>query len=150
MSQVQCPNCGGYKTDAEKIRIDPKTGQKFDWIGCSQVTWLLVIVSALTTIGFVTNQGILIALALLLAFLGGPALAFWSGTKKSQAEKRAYDLYKYYCKLCGYRWEWRKGAPPPKVSVRPDLIQQGEQRLEEERRQQQRDAEALYYLTHRK
>jgi transposase-like protein len=41
-------------------------------------------------------------------------------------------LYRYLCHLCGYRWTWRTGTPYPPVTVRPDLIAKGEQKLQEE------------------
>jgi len=42
--------------------------------------------------------------------------------------------YFYYCVLCGYRWTWQTDQPKPQVIVRPDLVQLGAQKLEEDRK----------------
>ena len=41
---------------------------------------------------------------------------------------------KMTCSLCGYIWEERSGDVPPTVTVRPELIQRGAEKLEEEAR----------------
>jgi predicted RNA-binding Zn-ribbon protein involved in translation (DUF1610 family) len=65
--------------------------------------------------------------------------------RRSSPKSRTYS---YSCTLCGYQWSWQLGTPWPSVTVRPDLIAKGEQRLEKEAaiRQQQEQA-ALYYLS---
>jgi hypothetical protein len=54
--------------------------------------------------------------------------------------------YNLYCELCGYRWIWQNDQPYPQVNVNPALIQQGEQRLQEEAARRQRDMEAAWLL----
>lgn len=149
-NQVQCPSCGGYKSDSTLTLIDPKTGKKVPSTTCGGI--ILVI-----AIAFLGGQGIapfipsdfgipFIVLTLAIVLF----LSYKIATTPTAAEKRATSHYKYHCNICGYKWEWHEGQPRPKVNVRPDLIAQGEQRLEEERRKQQEDAAALYYLTHKK
>jgi len=58
--------------------------------------------------------------------------------------------YDYYCHLCGYSWSWQSDDPLPEVHIRLDLIANGTQKLEQEEEQRQKDAAALYYLTHKK
>lgn len=41
-------------------------------------------------------------------------------------------VYRRTCESCGYEWTWKPGEPQPKVHVRPDLIQRGEQEPEAE------------------
>lgn len=162
--QVQCPNCGGYKIDGKILRVDPSTGQVIKYGGC-----FLVVITIMLYVGAVQ------CLWFLLFFLGekifsgveiNPAIGLLAIAatfvlpffvvipfyiERNAAKKRAYNLYVYHCNLCGYDWQWREGQPRPKVSVQPDLIEKGEQRLQEEderRRKQQEAAAALYHLTH--
>ena len=43
--------------------------------------------------------------------------------------KRGVTVHFYQCILCGYEWQWIEGEPLPQVTVRPDLIAKGEERL---------------------
>ncbi|MBX3051933.1 MAG: hypothetical protein KF753_10690 [Caldilineaceae bacterium] len=59
------------------------------------------------------------------------------------------NTYSYSCALCGYKWSWNTNTPWPIVQVRPDLIAQGEQKLQAEaaeRRRQEEAAAAAYVL----
>lgn len=44
MSQVQCPNCGGYKVSTETATIDKKTGRQYSF-GC--YFWLCILIGLL-------------------------------------------------------------------------------------------------------
>lgn len=148
-NQLQCPNCGGYKLESGLTKINPKTGKKLG-SGCSAVFWMSVVVTVIS-IGVYNAfdegiaNGMMIMIVFPLLLIGGA----WYGIASGLAKNRAYNLYNFRCNLCGYRWEWQQGTPYPKVNVRQDLIAQGEQLLEEKRKQQE-NMEALYYLTHKK
>lgn len=49
----------------------------------------------------------------------------------------------YTRRICGYKWDWADGEPLPKVTVRPELIQQGSALLEEEEDRARRRAQGL-------
>jgi hypothetical protein len=135
-NQVQCPNCGGYKVNEDVIGIDSKTGKSFPVLGyCGFVVLLMVIYVMVGALWLAvygnkpTTSSCLMSTVFILLF-------FWGTYKFNKREKRAWNLYKYECKLCGYQWEWREGQPRPTVNVRPDLIEKGEQRLEQQRRKE--------------
>jgi hypothetical protein len=131
-NQVQCPNCGGFKIDQNIYQIDPSTGKRIA-SGCG--TWFLEFVVSIV-LGLIfsalTQNESMIIVVVPLVFI---PLYIWSEIKRSRAKARSYNIYNYECKLCGYKWAWREGTPLPIINIRPDLIAQGEQRLEEERRQ---------------
>jgi hypothetical protein len=145
-TQVRCPNCGGYKINSKKIRMDPRTGNsiapKFikvilylglPFLGLFIVVGLLAIISQV----FLGGD---FSIDIFMFLLGVVGLIFFIASIKalriySQTEKLAYILYKFNCILCGYIWDWQMGEKWPEVHVRPDLIAKGEQRIEEERLQ---------------
>jgi len=57
------------------------------------------------------------------------------------------EVYHYYCLLCGYRWT---EPPKPEVTVRPDLIAAGNQRLEQEAAKRKADEEAWWWYEQQK
>jgi len=59
--------------------------------------------------------------------------------------KKIATRYWYRCYLCGYEWSWRSDEPKPQVTIRPDLIAKGEQRLEEERKKRRGDTPSYVY-----
>lgn len=149
-NQVQCPNCGGYKLDTELTEMDSETGKKYK---PNAGINLLLIIGGFIVFGLVTkvigaisnNEGV----SLVAGFVSWLVFLSWGANKETERKKkRKYNLYNFYCNLCGYRWTWREGSPYPKINVRPELIAQGEQVLEEKRKQQQRqqDDAALHYL----
>ena len=56
-----------------------------------------------------------------------------------QLTKPKDGSHEYRCDLCGYQWHWKPGTPYPAVSVRPDLIAKGEQKLREEEQRRLRN-----------
>lgn len=40
-------------------------------------------------------------------------------------------VFKYHCELCGYNWSWQPDTPWPAVTVRPDVIANGQQLLDQ-------------------
>jgi len=106
------------------------------------------------TVGIIILIPFIVMAILIAIFIGKRdrkrALAREAKGEVVQISKEAITGYRYYCNICGNRWQWDVGTSLPRVTLRPDLIQKGEQRLEDERRKQEEDAAALYYLTHKK
>lgn len=128
--QVQCPHCGGYKVGTERRnRIDPKTGKNYgqpptdkmkEDVSNSGCLFIMVIFFPLL---------ILYLIVYIIAAIADNALV----------PKDVLNEYSYICSLCGYKWTWRENDPLPPVEVRPDLIVQGEQSLEEKRKRDDED-----------
>ena len=139
MAQVQCPNCGGYKIDEKAFVRKPKSGQ----LSFDQIALILLVSFGLgswwlwkgnTLWGVLSIVGGLISYTILLALLSNRP-----------------SVYHRTCMLCGYKWTWESGQPEPRIRVRPDLIQKGMQKLEEEEREereerQRQQEEAAYWL----
>jgi rubredoxin len=130
----QCPNCGGFKTFRPKEVWEEEN--KPAGYGGSVLGIIFVVL-----IAFIFPVGTIIAFFMLNNIL------------KRDTKKPAPSPYLYTCQLCGFRWEQKPEEVLP-ISVRPEFIQQGEQRLREEdekRRQQQaqaqRDAEGAFWLS---
>lgn len=132
-SQVQCPNCGGYYVETKTEWIDPKSGSGF---GCGGLLfWALLGIPPLilgtgALIGRISgspmeNDGQLICCGLPGGLL--LTLSLVSFLKTNKVEK-----YYHACQYCGNRWSRRLGEPLPEVTLRPDLIAAGKQRLQDE------------------
>lgn len=149
MAQIQCPNCGGYKLITEKqvtiateLRPVRYSVLKLVWAfvsgialgGCS----ILVGISQNNI--FYTGFGIVFVLLTIFAIYRHIT---------GQAAERVPSIVRYdlYCQLCGYRWTWQTDRPYPRINLNPALIQQGEQRLEEEANRRQRDMEAAWWAS---
>ncbi len=149
---MQCPNCGGYKTDVEKVEsIGAYTK---DTPGRNMLAAFVGIFIGLPIMLFLTCAAIAFFIMIITIPLG---MILWQVAQSipdyiNNAIKRYEEHIKKYllkCELCGYSWVWRTDQPYPFIQIHPDLIAKGEQRLEAERRKQQEDAAALYYLTHK-
>jgi len=150
MAQIQCPNCGGYKTSQEIVAIDPKTGNTMSgtgWGGCVMALTIgiiifIIIALILSAIAGALNLNIEdnpitpICTVSLGMFVGTVSFMMWF-SRLSQGVNRGYT--RYTCNLCGFQWDDRH--PTPKVNIRPDLIALGEKRLEEERRAKEEEIE---------
>lgn len=140
MAQVQCPNCGGYRVETKTETIDLKSGQNFDF---GWKFWFVLVFFAIAPLFMGTvallarlsgqsmsfnpsddNTLICCALPGGLFFTFGMVLYIRSYFKASKVEK-----YYHTCGLCGYQWSRRADEPLPHVTVRPDLIAKGEERL---------------------
>jgi len=161
-NQAQCPNCGGYKVNVEKKESITETRK----VPISLTKWFLqafagiLLWGLMGTCAFLVLQSLSTGVAIIVAFLAGIPVIILIITApfavKQASEGRLLTSkrntvgtnYSLYCQLCGYRWAWDNRTPYPTATIRPDLIAQGEQRLEEEQRKQQENAAALYYLTH--
>lgn len=150
-NQVQCPNCGGYKIDVEKVESIGTYTRNDIGTGC--LVYLISLFIILPIYMFL----IAVVIALFIMVITIP-LAIWLYRGMNSASlsivnaMRGYveQAKKYWlkCELCGYAWIWRTDEPYPSIQTRPELIAQGEQKLAADRRKQQEDAAALYHLTH--
>ena len=145
--QVQCPNCGGYKTE-EKDRTmtygapipsdeSRKKGCHSLWLRSSVFLIIGAVILSMIYFAMFQQSNARLAPLGLVVFLTGAL--FWSGVLwlmrfwyiRTSSRPVQEVVYSYYCWICGYRWNWRLGTPLPVVNVQPDLIAKGEQRLRE-------------------
>jgi len=136
-TQVQCPNCGGSYVDTKIELLDLKSKTKFEF-GCG--FWFFMFMGGMMValginvlmnpneyegmekIGlscFAMPFGILILIAGITA-----VLRYLKG--------QMIEQYHHTCWYCSYRWSRRADEPFPSITVRPDLILAGKQRLQDE------------------
>jgi hypothetical protein len=153
--QVQCPNCGGYKTETHTTLVDKKSGRPLI-IHPKAAMWMVFSATVFCLFGFLTLvlnlviwkaqspwlcSGSMFLASIILFVL--PMLEYGLKRPWSEAGYEVYQVYHYRCYLCGYEWSRREDEPLPPVTVRPDLIAKGAQKLEEEERERRRrDEEA--------
>lgn len=151
MSQIQCPNCGGFKTKSKKE--DMKEEMPITREDQRRVMAWLALITIIAFLGVTAAQGVKQGtLAALIALVGFGFIYLYEtdgGTRKVQKVGKGFL---HTCMLCGYKWWWNPGDPKPQVTVRPELIQKGAQRLEEEKEKERKRQEiAAHYLhQHRK
>lgn len=139
MAQIQCPNCGGYKVSEEKRTVIASEKRYVDSSSSGRMKLLQTGVAVFLLIAFGaflqgnTLYGCLAGLIAIL-FVWAAWLLFRNGVKQ---DVPTIVRYEFYCELCGYRWTWRSNEPYPHITINPTLVQQGEQRLEEKRREQE-------------
>ncbi|MBM4460808.1 MAG: hypothetical protein FJ011_24125 [Chloroflexi bacterium] len=133
----QCPHCGGFKISIKKTESvgDHKYDSVMEWLSRHNL------------------HGLYDAIAILfgLTLIGIPVTIFMMNLALKDGYVEHHAKYSYECLLCGNAWEWHNDSPWPYVFTRPDLVRLGETKLQQEalaQQQAQRDAEALYYLTH--
>jgi hypothetical protein len=121
LTQLQCPNCGGYKVQVKK----PYAPTKNNSYGYSILELSLAFLFCFFTLGL----GLLIVVPLMI-----------SHNKEVEAQIKSGDntSWKCTCSLCGYVWLWAPGTPLPPVTVRPDLIKAGEQKNRQDEEERQR------------
>jgi predicted RNA-binding Zn-ribbon protein involved in translation (DUF1610 family) len=117
-TNTQCPNCGGYKV---KNFGDGKRENKKDFA-------VLCVLGAFFTWG--------------IALLALPIALF---IKDSKA--RDDGSIEYSCELCGYKWFHIPGTLLPTVTVRPELIREGAEKIAQD---EQRAREAAWYANQQK
>jgi rubredoxin len=146
--QVQCPNCGGYKTETHTTLVDKKSGRPLI-IQPQAAMWMIVFATTFCLTGFLTlviwkDQSPWLCLgSMFLASIILFVLPISEYGLKRPWSEAGYEVYHYRCYLCGYEWSRREDEPLPPVTVRPDLIAKGAQKLEEEERERRRrDEEA--------
>lgn len=146
MSDVQCPNCGGYKVSTTKDevltrQVERKVPIQFTWgkwfrymlyTSVAAGVFLLLLAFALFN-----SSGVHNSIATLL-IVGVPLALWWifnllyvpvamRDTANGKSVKRTETvtighIYHYYCTICGKEWAWQTGTAKPSVTVRPDLI----------------------------
>ena len=150
--QVQCPNCGGRKVNVEKKEAIKETKEKRSSFGKA----LFYVIGVLIAWAIISKlcSSILAKFAIGISWIpwilsGLLSLVIILNTIPSAASmsRKIGTRYHYHCQLCGYRWKWKTGVLLPTVTIRPDLIARGEQRLEEEYRKVQEDVLDLYFST---
>ncbi|MEM4721586.1 MAG: hypothetical protein QXT73_05970 [Candidatus Methanomethylicaceae archaeon] len=141
---AQCPNCGGFKVGYQR----PASGE-----GCLWVALLiagLIISSLVRSIrsglppikaGYINGLPLppILDWIVSIACLGGLALLILTLGFYSQFPKAPHLLR---CYLCGYEWDSRTN---PKVTVRPDLIIKGEEKLRAEAEEERKRQEAAWW-----
>lgn len=125
--QVQCPNCGGYRTwrrTGPSLFLHLVLGVVLFFVG--------LVVAAFFGLGHeAIDKGTLTLIAVLsVIVLPALPLLFYTFGKISYLNNPDWR-YGYGCSLCGYAWTQRPGERPD-VQVRPDLIRAGEERLRQE------------------
>jgi len=138
-NQVQCPNCGGYKTTSETTPITQKVS-----LSSSQrkeqrktgLTCLSLLVGFTFIISLLVGDWGIFTLIAAMVIVGVPiVLLIESFQRNPMTTKTVGYVYHSTCLICGFHWDWREGQEKPEVHVRPDLIARGEQRLREEAQQ---------------
>lgn len=137
--QVQCPNCGGYKVSEEKRTVVATEKRNVDSSSSARMKLLQIGIAVFLLIAFgafLQGNTLYACLAGLIAilFVLVAWLLFRNGVKQ---DVPTIVRYEFYCELCGYRWTWRNDEPYPLIKINPTLIQQGEQKLEQQRREQE-------------
>ena len=135
-NQVQCPNCGGYKVGYQY------EGDR----GCASFVLLfgvpLVLMGGLAfglghhLEGLAAALGAIVIGALLISVI---AAAVWLDQPKQTHLRK--------CILCGYEWDTRSS---PQVTVRPDLILKGEEKLRAEQEEERKRQEAMWWQQQQK
>lgn len=161
MAQVQCPNCGGYKVETKAtVKIDPESGHQV--IEGAKSCLLLLFVFLLGPLGalflfsaaLASDQPISAVVFGALGIIGlVPTIIITAGIIKTikreggiKKGQKTVKKYYYACHLCGYEWSRREDEPLPPVTLRPDLILKGEQRLREEAEEWARRAAAAQWI----
>ncbi len=129
------PACGGYRVMDTPTRFNPKSGKPAwnPWVsGCLASVALLLLLSVL---------GAVIVQALVSLFNGSPAdltpsvsnviAVIWLVaaavivTIIAVRYRRLPQEHHYRCSLCGFRWTWSEGTPPPsEPTYRPTGVTQ--------------------------
>ena len=125
--QVQCPNCGGYRTSTTediKEKLDTKHYEEVSTIGMI-IFWFCFVIATFGSYG----------LALLVLLNDNVRTVLFNG-KFTTTEKTIG--YKYLCGLCNYKWDWKIGTPKPIVNSKPDLLVIAAKKLAEEEEEARR------------
>jgi hypothetical protein len=137
MSQLQCPNCGGFKIGTP-TQLNCGCVSLCFFIGGVMLFWgVPALISGITSTDD-SFKGLFLLGSVPFIFIGG---AFLFVGVAYLIWYHYYSRTHHICLLCGYRWEQRDGQPAPKIHVRPDLIAMGAKRLEEEEDARRREEE---------
>ncbi len=134
---AQCPNCGGFK-----VGYQHPGGGCWPWIG--------ILLGISTVFGIImsiesgkppldSRWGYIADWVASIACLGGLGVLFLVGGILGLSPTAPHLLE---CYLCGYKWDSRTN---PQVTVRPDLIIKGEERLRAEAEEERKRQEAAWW-----
>lgn len=144
--QVQCPNCGGFRTEdhGDGSSVNIKALGLFILVTAiiefiyvflhhreDNLEMKIIIVSLIVTF---ISMGVAIVLGLFTFII---SLVIPTPPRFFKIPPREDGSIKYSCHLCGYRWLHSPHAPGPQINVNRELIRLGEERLrrEEEERE---------------
>jgi len=148
-TQIQCPNCSGYRVNVQNQKVITTEEQKKYTNPVSGFFWLGVIIlgfSILAALSFGVVFGAGLAIILLLLSVFGRYRAVKKGTADWYMEKVPSVIkYDYRCEICGFNWTWQSDEPLPEVHIRPGLIAKGAQKLKEED-EARRQAEIAHHV----
>ena len=147
--QRQCPNCGGFKTERRTFQINPRTGAQA--LGCNFAFILPVLLLVLWIVfawqvsgnpcdsqqcRIVDDPGAtrFWVIGMAVAFFGGIVVGILLNIKLNAGLIPAVEAE---CRLCGYIWVERDDQPPPQITIRPDLIEKGAERLRKEEEEEE-------------
>lgn len=147
--QVQCPNCGGYRTSSSSSRVDQITRKRVGGTGRGCLQTVLVIpavfiitFAVVTAIGdlFVSIVGtsnitlgtIMVVVVIVVTLIVSKIILNKFDDRRKIELSHSIITYRSECSLCGYSWQWDEGKPRHALQVRPDLIQKGAKKLEDE------------------
>ena len=125
-TQVQCPNCGGYRIALSQVteKLPTKEYKPISPILLWGWRFCFVVVCFMTFGGY-----------LLVLFISDIRKLTFHGLWPTITKVVGYN---YSCALCNYHWTWMIGAPNPEVHIRPDLMMKGAQKLQEEEEERRR------------
>lgn len=129
MAQIQCPNCGGYKTSASTRHVEKVPVSMLRKVS-------LLVIGAVIIVGWrvwIASMGSSVPLESKFVNIFSFALAVFVVIAAATLKRNATTGYGFVCNLCGYTWNWMLGTPLPSVKAQPDLIAAGAQRLEAEK-----------------
>ena len=125
MANLQCPNCGGYKTFPQFGITEIITTPFFVGLACWMIGVIVLIMKPQILFSIVIPISIVLVFATLIISI------IYSRSRQ--------DYYR--CKICGYKWDKRNFPDATSIQVNKDLIEKGNILLEQEeaerRRQQQ-------------
>jgi rubredoxin len=115
--QVQCPNCGQYKTVAKqrfysnRLAVITQNRLFIGLMGLASIFLFGPLAFKLFDILLgPASSNLSFCLAVLAGFSMWVGFSFWS----TQLQRKAIRVHRYTCRVCGYRWNWREGTPFPR------------------------------------
>lgn len=130
-NQVQCPNCGGYRVREVENVLGSGKWKKAERTRAF-IAWMAMAVPVIVIGALIVNSSpeeLVPSITCGAILLAVPTFLVLNKTATRIIGKV------HRCDLCGYIWRQLFDEPSPPVTIRPDLIAKGEQRLKEEEHQ---------------
>jgi len=124
-NQVQCPNCGGYKTDVEKVESIGAYTKGTPGRNCLLILLYIFIITPI--FAFLA----IVVIALFIMIITIPlGILLWEGMQSVlesildavKGDKEHIKKYWLKCEICGYSWVWRTDEPYPSIQIRPEFL----------------------------